>query len=184
MRNPLLVVSLVLLLCFAFGCQNKAEKAELEKFRAQAKLEEQNKALVRQYLEALDSGSLEKALAAADATLAPDIISHFAEGDSEGIEHIKNNLKSDYESWSDIQHPIEQITAEGNIVVARITWKGKQNGIFMGIPATGKEISFPLMYAFRFEGGKIKERWLDYDSLLSAMTQLGMELKPKEAEKK
>jgi len=42
MRNPILVVSLVLLLCFAFGCQNKAEKAELEEFRAQEKVEEQN----------------------------------------------------------------------------------------------------------------------------------------------
>ena len=40
MKNPLLVVSLVLLLCFTFGCQNKAEKAELEKSGAQAKLEE------------------------------------------------------------------------------------------------------------------------------------------------
>jgi len=38
MKNPILVVSLVLLLCFVFGCQNKAEKAELEKFRAQATL--------------------------------------------------------------------------------------------------------------------------------------------------
>ena len=45
MKNPLLVVSLVLLLCFTFGCQNKAEKAELEKSGAQAKLEEQNKEL-------------------------------------------------------------------------------------------------------------------------------------------
>ena len=33
MKNPLLAVSLVLLLCFAFGCQNRAEKAELKKFR-------------------------------------------------------------------------------------------------------------------------------------------------------
>ena len=127
MKNLLCIIPLAVLLCFAFACQNKAEKAELEKFRAQAKVEEQNKALVKQYLEALDSCSVEKALVAADATLAPDIISHLAEGDSEGIEHIKNNLKSEYESWADIQHPIEQITAEGDIVVTRITWKGKQN---------------------------------------------------------
>src|SRR4030042_1364223 len=31
MKNPILVVSLVLLLCFAFGCQNKAEKIEFIK---------------------------------------------------------------------------------------------------------------------------------------------------------
>ena len=40
MKNPLLVATLVILLCFTFSCQNKAEKAELEKFRTRAKLED------------------------------------------------------------------------------------------------------------------------------------------------
>jgi hypothetical protein len=31
MKNPLLIGALAVLLCFAFGCQKKAEKAELEK---------------------------------------------------------------------------------------------------------------------------------------------------------
>ena len=57
MKNPILVVSLVLLLCFVFGCQNKAEKAELEKFRAQAKLEEQNKELFRRMVEEWNKGN-------------------------------------------------------------------------------------------------------------------------------
>jgi len=40
MKKTILVGALAILLCVASGCQNKAEKAELEKFRAQAKPEE------------------------------------------------------------------------------------------------------------------------------------------------
>jgi len=46
MKKLILVVLLVILLWFTFGCQNKAEKAELEDFRARAKVEEQNRAFV------------------------------------------------------------------------------------------------------------------------------------------
>jgi SAM-dependent methyltransferase len=39
---PVFVGASVVLLCFAFGCRDEAEKAELEKSRALAKVEEQN----------------------------------------------------------------------------------------------------------------------------------------------
>ena len=42
MKKFLWVVSLAVLLCFTFACQNKAAMAELAKFKAQAKVEEQN----------------------------------------------------------------------------------------------------------------------------------------------
>jgi hypothetical protein len=38
-KKVLCAIPLVLLLCFTISCQNKAEKAELEKFRAQAEVE-------------------------------------------------------------------------------------------------------------------------------------------------
>jgi hypothetical protein len=40
-----------------------------------------------------------------------------------------------------------------------------------------------VLYIHRIEDGKIKEAWIDYDSLFSLVMQLGMELKPKEGEK-
>jgi hypothetical protein len=58
-KSPILVVPLVFLLCFEVGCQNKAEKAELEQFRAQAALEEQNKALMKSWEEAWDKGDFD-----------------------------------------------------------------------------------------------------------------------------
>ena len=59
MKNAILVVLLAVLLCFTFACQNKAEKAELEKFRAQAKVEEQNKAIVSREWDAYSKGDYE-----------------------------------------------------------------------------------------------------------------------------
>jgi hypothetical protein len=39
----------------------------------------------------------------------------------------------------------------------------------------------PITYVHLIEGGKIKEAWVDWDSLYDIVTaQLGMELKPKE----
>lgn len=41
------------------GCEDQAAIAELDAFRTQAEIEEQNKALVRRYLESVDSYRIE-----------------------------------------------------------------------------------------------------------------------------
>lgn len=53
----------------------------------------------------------------------------------------------------------------------------------MGIPPTGNRIRYFQMGVIQVVDGKIKEGWRVTDSL-GMMQQLGMELKPKEAEKK
>ncbi len=82
-----------------------------------------------------------------------------------------------------MKHNIEEIIADGNMVSVRYTFQATHKGELMGVPATGKQFSFPVLYMFRFEEGKIQEDWIDWDSLFSLTMQLGMELKPKEGEK-
>jgi hypothetical protein len=53
MKNLSMILPLALILCFMVGCQDKAAMAELEEFKAQAAVEEQNKALVMRYFGAL-----------------------------------------------------------------------------------------------------------------------------------
>ncbi len=53
-------IFLALSLFVAMGCQNQAEKAKLDKFKATAQIEEQNKEIVREVINAIDSGDLEK----------------------------------------------------------------------------------------------------------------------------
>ena len=169
------------MLCFTFACQNKAEKAELEKFRTQAKVEEQNKEIIRRYIEAEDKGNLLNAL---DELVAPDAIFHYPNGDDiVGLETIKQAVPNSESIFPDRRHAIEFQLADGDLVTTRYTIYATHKGEWMGIAPTGKEISFTVNDVCRFSNGKIMEAWIELD-WLGVTEQLGMELKPKEAEKK
>jgi len=59
MNKLYMILPLALILCFTVGCQDKEAMAELEEFRAQAKVEEQNEALYRGIIEELNKGNSE-----------------------------------------------------------------------------------------------------------------------------
>ena len=179
MKKYLSVIPLVFLLCFVVGCQDKAAMAELEEFKAQAALEEQNKTAFRHMLEETDKGNY----AAWEEVCSPDYICHFA-GDPRSMsleEHIQTN-RSFLVGFSDFHHEINDMIAEADKVTARVTLTGTHNGEFMGIPPTGNNIEYAASLTVRFSEGKIVELWGIAD-MLTLMQQLGMELKPKEAGK-
>jgi len=179
MKNPLLVVSLVLLFCFTFGCQNKAEKAELEKMRAMVQTEEQNKAVVHQFIEALDSQNFNRFI----ELLAPGAVIH-GSGPEEDVtaENAGQFLQPFYQAFPDLTHSLEDIFAEGDKVVARVLIQATHKGELQGIPPTGNRVKYYQIGIFQVVDGKIKEGWRIAISL-GLMTQLGMELKPKEVKK-
>ena len=51
------------------------------------------------------------------------------------------------------------ISAEGGMVATRILYDGVHTGTCMGIPATGKHITFEALENFKVENGKITESW-------------------------
>ena len=74
------------------------------------------------------------------------------------------------------------ITEEGEIVVTRGITRGTHQGSFGQLAPTGKSVAVPWVIITRIRDGRIVEDWEIYDGL-GMMTQLGMELKPKEVEK-
>ena len=76
-------------------------------------------------------------------------------------------------AFPDLQVTVDDLIAEGDKVVARITAKGTHKGEFMGTPATNKQISMQEIHICRIAGGKIVEHWGLEDSL-GMMQQLGM----------
>ena len=74
---------------------------------------------------------------------------------------------------SDLKITLEDIVAEGDKVVVR--WKGtsKHTGEFMGIPATGKQLSMTGISIARIEGSKMTEEWGEMD-IMGLMQQLGV----------
>jgi len=180
MKNPLLVFSLVLLLCFAFGCQNKAEKAELEKFRAQAKLEEQNKEIVKRFFDAWDKEDL----GTIKELLAPEYIYYLPSNSAtpRTREEVIEGTKVFYRGFPDVSWKIEESIAAGNRIISRWIMRDTHQREFEGFPATGNKIETSGILITRIENGKIVENREDWD-MLGLMMQLGLELKPKEVKK-
>ena len=57
-------------------------------------------------------------------------------------------------------------------MVIRQTWRGTHNGNFLGIPPTGKQVTFTSTEFYRVAGGELAEEWVEID-MLGLLQQLG-----------
>ena len=179
MKKLLMILPMVFLLCFMVGCQDKAAMAELEEFRAQAAVEEQNKATVRRLLAEMDMGNFD----IWDEVTFSEYVYHFPSvSEPRTKEEHKQSNRDFYTAFPDIIHPVEDIFAEGDKVMVRVTNRFTHSSEFRGFPPTGKEITYSAMAIYQFKEGKIIKEWIEAD-VQGLMRQLGMELKPKEGEK-
>ena len=179
MKNPLLIVSLVLLLGFAFGCQNKAEKAELEKFRAQAELELHNKQLANEFFAAIDRNDFVwlKENSSGDFSFREPGIA-----EPLNLDAVVQLIRTHYAAFPDWKHTIEAVIAEGDTVAIRLVQNGTHKAPYEGILPTDKNVTLPALFFIVVANGKVKEGWAIED-YLGLYQQLGMELKPKEVKK-
>ena len=174
MKKCLCAVPLVLLLCFSFACQDKAAMAELEKYKAQAAVEEQNKGIVRQFYEAIDAQNFDRLR----ELLAPDSTLHGRPGEDAPASVAFDMIKTFYTAFPDYHHTIEDVIAEGDKVGIRILQQATHKADFQGIPASGNPIGYYQTSILRIVDGRIKDLWL-LEEELGLFMQLGMELKPK-----
>lgn len=68
-------------------------------------------------------------------------------------------LKIVADQFSNLTVKVLDVFAEGGMVATRILYDGIHTGTCMGIPATGKHITFEALENFRVENGKITESW-------------------------
>jgi steroid delta-isomerase-like uncharacterized protein len=131
---------------------------------------EENKALIRRWIEAYN----ERDLQAEAEVLAPDYVAHVpaAPGPLEGLEAWRQFSGSFAEAFPDIRLTVEEIFSEGEMVAARVAFRGTHRGEFQGIPPTGKEVAFTSIEVNRVRDGKVEEHWVELD-LLGLMQQLG-----------
>lgn len=133
--------------------------------------EKQNKAIVRRFVEEVfNRGNM----SVADELMAPDFVEHeeLPPGiprDLEGVKQMTTMMRS---AFPDFKATIEDIIAEGNKMVIRMTWSGTQKGEFMGIAPTGKSVSIGVIDIIRIADGKLVEHWGQMDSM-GMMQQLG-----------
>ncbi|MEO8354460.1 MAG: ester cyclase [Chloroflexota bacterium] len=131
---------------------------------------EENKNIVRHYQEIYNSNhpdSLDEVVS--ENLYTPRIMP----GIPSGIEGAKAAHQIMLIGFPDYQTVIDDLIAEGDKVVARITMSGTHTGNFMGIPATGERVEFTGIYIARIADGKIVEHWGEEDGV-SLLTQLGI----------
>lgn len=140
---------------------------------------EENKALVRRWFEEVVS---QGNLALADELLGgPDYIIHFPGSpepiDREGHKQLVTMFRTGFPDWREV---VEDMIAEGDKVVTRVTGYGTHEGEFQGIPPTGKKVTVAGLGIDRVAAGKIVEKWAAFDAL-GMMQQLGVIPTPEQA---
>ncbi len=135
---------------------------------------EHNKTIVRRYQDAYNTGNF-AALAevvAADV-LTPNIVS----GMPPGLEGAQAVHQTTLLGMPDYHTHIEELIAEGDKVVARVTITGTHTGNFWGLPPTGRRVNLSAIYIVRIADDKIVEHWGEEDGM-KVYRQLGFKLKP------
>lgn len=131
---------------------------------------QENKALVRRYVEEVQS---QHNLAAIDELFSPAFINHSNVADPPGTEGTKRFFAMLFTAFPDARFTIHLQLAEGDQVMTYKTLHGTHLGDFMGIPPTGKQVSFDGVDVFTVVDGKLAEHWSVSD-VLGLMQQLGV----------
>ena len=131
---------------------------------------EENKAVVRRYFEEWNKHNL----AGVEELCAPDYVGHAPSifGDMD-LAAMKQMVPTFYTAFPDVHMAVEDLIAEGDKVVSRYTFRATHQGDFMGIPPTGKQVSFTGIEIDRIKDGKFVESWVNEDDL-GMMQQLGV----------
>jgi steroid delta-isomerase-like uncharacterized protein len=129
---------------------------------------EENKALARRAWEVVDNSDL------IDEVYAPNVVWHEPDQDIQGTEQAKQFVSMYKTAFPDLNVTVEDVIAEGDKVVTRVTIRGTHQGEIEEFgPPTGRQVEAKGITISRIEGDKIVEDWDSYDNL-SFMQQLGL----------
>lgn len=138
---------------------------------------EENKALIRRFVEAADRSDFEEAT----KCLSPDIVVHM--GGMPGALDLDTFFRFGqawHSAFPDEKTTFEDQIAAGDKVVSRMSSRATHTGELQGIPPTAKRITVSGIWIDRVVDGKIAEHWAQVD-MLGVMQQLGAVPTPERA---
>ena len=125
-----------------------------------------NKELIRRWIAFADSGFP----GAFEEFIAEGYVGHL--GDTAMDRHELERAERDFaRAFPDMRHSIEDLIAETDRVVLRVTSRGTHQGEFQGIPPAHRPVEFTGIVIYRVSGRKIAETWGELD-FLRLMRQL------------
>lgn len=131
-----------------------------------------NKKLVAAFIQELfTQGDLD----AVNRYLAPEMINHDPPfpGAPDGREGIRHAAAMYREALPDWHSDVDELVAEGDIVVERFTASGTHRGTLMGVAGTNQILVLKGIQMFRVEHDQIVERWGRLDEM-GVLRQLGL----------
>jgi predicted ester cyclase len=138
---------------------------------------EENKALVRHFLEELAKGNFD----VMDELLAPDFVDRsLLPGQGPTREDFKRSVAEIFDAFSIKNFAIEEQIAEGDTVVTKYIERSVIRGEFAGLPPTGTEEMFEGIYIHRVSDGKIVEEWSQANTLHTTLERLEQETRERE----
>jgi len=132
---------------------------------------EQNKALLSKWIEeGWNQGNLD----VVDEVYAPNFTQHDPSSpvpvtSAEALKHYVAGFRN---AMPDMHFETEDLIAEGDKVVTRLTSFGRHEGDLPGAPATGNEMKMTSITIHRIAGGKLVEKWSEKD-MISLLQQIG-----------
>jgi steroid delta-isomerase-like uncharacterized protein len=131
-------------------------------------MSEENKALARRSWESVEASDT------LGEVYASDVVWHMPDQEVRGIEEAKQFVDMFKTAFPDMHATVEDVVAEGDKVVTRVTLRGTHQGEVEEFgPPTGRQVEIEGITIHRIEDGKIAEEWNSYDNL-SMMQQLGL----------
>lgn len=134
---------------------------------------ERNKNVIRRLLAEVDRGNLD----VVDECYAPGYVDRTPSpirGLAEGREGVRRAFAAFHRAFPDTTHVVEDLVAEGDRVVTRISARGTHTGELFGHAPTGKVVTLTGITIYRLVDGQIVERWAEHG--LGILDQLGISL--------
>jgi C-1 hydroxylase len=129
---------------------------------------EENKTLIRRYVEAWNRGDLQ----ALSEFWSRELV-HHTRSNTHGYEDTKRIVAAFMSQFPDMRFRLDDIIAEEDKVVSRMTWSATHKPDHPEGPTTGVPITCTVIGIARLAGGRIAEHWGVTDEL-SMMAQMGL----------
>jgi predicted ester cyclase len=127
------------------------------------------KDIVRRFFEDVAAGDLDLVY----ELVSEDCLVHAPGREIRGVELVKDIRAGQIQALGDWTITVEQQIAEGDLVASLLTMSGIHSKEFLGVPPSGKRVTFTSTFLDRVVDGKIVEGWHQGPDYRDLIRQVG-----------
>lgn len=113
-------------------------------------------------------------LSLAEEFIGANYVDHNNEQGGRGLEVFRSHIEALRRTFPDFSVNIEDMLAEGDKVVTRVTGRGTHTGLWMQIEPTGSVVEVKGINIDRIADGRIVEHWGEADTV-AMLVQMGVD---------